>query len=314
MGWQLKLLWIGNVHVFLQVLLLIPEDISTQMFCCVITGWLNVTLLKQKDKFRKLYDLNVSVLYKTGKKNIHTVSVPYQYYVSEVAKPKFHRISLFVNCWIHVDKTDKSPGYWQQLCCVFCLLVFKMSNEQNRRLQVDSFTDTQLLILTGLAYVIILEKFCTNWNAKLVFKDLNALDSFLVNLVFGIQQHQSVQTAEMKRCTNFNNLMWCDDILLHNWYLQLHHSGGQKTHNTLRPDYAHSLLDPSLQVAFKDKQFICNNGQNVKQMPYSQYLCNFKQLYIGACVVYIMILTNDVQPLLPGWYRWLICFNHTCAV
>lgn len=44
--------------------------------------------------------------------------------------------------------------------------------------------------------------------------------------------------------------------------------------------------------------------------PYSQYLCNSTQLYMGACAVYIITLTNEMQPLLPGWNRWLI----TCAV
>lgn len=44
--------------------------------------------------------------------------------------------------------------------------------------------------------------------------------------------------------------------------------------------------------------------------PYSQYLCNSTQLYMGACAVYVITLTNEMQPLLPGWNRWLI----TCAV
>lgn len=56
-----------------------------------------------------------------------------------------------------------------------------------------------------------------------------------------------------------------------------------------------------------------NKNKKVKRMPYSQYLCNLTQFYIGACVFYIITLTNEVQPLLPGWYRWLICSNHVCG-
>lgn len=84
--------------------------------------------------------------------------------------------------------------------------------------------------------------------------------------------------------------------------LQPHHYGDQRAHNTLRTDYAHSLFDPSLQVAIT-WQPIHLQQQNKKQMPYSQYLCNFTQLYIGACVVYVITLTNEVQPSLPGRYR-----------
>lgn len=44
---------------------------------------------------------------------------------------------------------------------------------------------------------------------------------------------------------------------------------------------------------------------NVKQMPNVQYVCNITQLYNGACVLYIIILTNEVQSLLP-WVKQMI--------
>lgn len=49
-----------------------------------------------------------------------------------------------------------------------------------------------------------------------------------------------------------------------------------------------------------DNPIVCDDKQNVKQIPYFRYLCNVTQLYIGACVIYIIILTNEAQSLLPG--------------
>lgn len=49
-------------------------------------------------------------------------------------------------------------------------------------------------------------------------------------------------------------------------------------------------------------------------MPYSQYFCNFTQLYLGACVIYIITLINVVQSFAPQVNQMIKYAPITCAV
>lgn len=127
------------------------------------------------------------------------------------------------------------------------------------------------------------------------------MKSLLVNLFFRVRELNSI----LVWAQGWNGEMYKFNQLHVNAYThrslvtrELTPHSGQTMH------FLYSILP--YRESSHDNPFICNNKQHVIQVPCSQYLCNFTQLYIGASAVYIVILTKWDAAIAP----WVILINN----